>query len=245
MPNRAEIDVQRIYDGLNEKLNSDFLRITSQIPHSGVKGSERERVLIEFLEIYLPKKYSVTSGHIINQDNLSSKQCDIIIYDSFVCPPLYSSKGYQIVPHTAVVAVIEVKSILYKTSIYDAVENIEAAKKLRGGKNISGYVFGYSAIYKSDAILKVAENLFEAEKNIAPECRIDYVHTMNDGAIIHEGGGESYFVVTDFEVSPLIYFLDKLICDISKHDSYFPGLVRYAGLIEIGLVTRIMFENRS
>ncbi len=52
------------------------------------KGTEAEKVLAELLRKYLPQQYSIGSGFVAENENLSS-QMDIIIYDNMLNVPIY------------------------------------------------------------------------------------------------------------------------------------------------------------
>src|SRR5690349_19756662 len=114
------MDVKNIFQGIANKMLVDFDEIQAQIVHNGVRGDQRERALRDFLTKYLPKKYSVGTGHVLDRTGKMSGQCDVVIYDSFNCPLILVEEGYQIFPVESVFAVIEVKSTFTATSIEEA-----------------------------------------------------------------------------------------------------------------------------
>lgn len=63
------------------KLRQDFetLRL---IPHAGAKGSEAERLVRDFLNGHLPKRFAAGAGFIIDRREQVSKQRDVVIYDA-------------------------------------------------------------------------------------------------------------------------------------------------------------------
>lgn len=90
----------------------DFDHFQSQISHPEEKGSERESGLKSFLQTYLPERYGISNGEIVDTSNHASRQCDLIIYDRLNCPLLLAGKEYRIFPAEPVYAVVEVKSVL-------------------------------------------------------------------------------------------------------------------------------------
>jgi hypothetical protein len=59
-----------------------------------------------FLKENLPEKYGIATGEIIPfRGNLSSPQCDIIIYDRLSFPIIGKSAAIQQVPYEAVYAI--------------------------------------------------------------------------------------------------------------------------------------------
>jgi hypothetical protein len=122
----------------------------------GKRGDQREKALKAFLEKYLPKKFSLGTGNIIDSKGNISRQCDIVIYDSLNCPILYTENEYQLFPAEAVYAVIEVKSVLSALEIDNCIENIRSVKSLIRDKPISCFVFSYRSSYKTNPKAKNA-----------------------------------------------------------------------------------------
>ena len=116
---QAKLNVKQIFEGIANTMLTDFDQIQSQIGHAGERGEDRETVVRDFLAKYLPKKYAIGSGQIIDRYGGISRQCDIVIYDALNCPLLLVKEGYQIFPVEAVLGVVEVKSILNSRSLED------------------------------------------------------------------------------------------------------------------------------
>ena len=76
-------------------------------------GLYAESILRKFLQSVLPQKVSVSQGFVEREGKLSA-QCDIIIYDKINYAPLYSFGDFEIIPHDAVICVIEVKTSIDK-----------------------------------------------------------------------------------------------------------------------------------
>lgn len=71
--------LQNVFEGIGKQMLLDFSQIQSQVKHPGERGSEREESLRAFLKSYLPSKYGIDSGEIVDEDGNTSKQCDIVI----------------------------------------------------------------------------------------------------------------------------------------------------------------------
>lgn len=144
---------------------------TSGIQHHLTKGEERESVVVkEYLKRYLPSKYGVTTGEIIDSDGNISKQQDIIIFDYLNTMPLFSldndSETQSRIPIENVYAVIEVKSSLTNSEIDDAIEKYKSVVRLKqypmptnpvfqintGFKAPAGFVFAFSSTTKLESL---------------------------------------------------------------------------------------------
>lgn len=101
------------------------------ISHPGELGTEREEVLRSFLRLHLPKRFEVSTGFIFDSAGNLSKQLDIIVADSLVCPRFETAGGKRIYPCECVVAVGQVRSSITSVSaLNEALLNLHSAKDL-------------------------------------------------------------------------------------------------------------------
>jgi hypothetical protein len=113
-----------------KQLREDF-QAAAVVPHRGLRGDEVARLVRQFLNDRLPKRFTAGSGFVIDREDAVSKQTDVVIYDALNCPVYRASEEAAIIPNENVAAVVEVKSMLDKEKLFEAAENIEAAKRLR------------------------------------------------------------------------------------------------------------------
>lgn len=104
---------------------------TKSISHKPTKGRARESIVIEqFLKPYLPKRYSVGSGIIIDRNNKESLQQDLVIYDDFYSPLLQDLQSDKLFFPESVFSVIESKSTLDKSGVNDMFEKSSSVTRL-------------------------------------------------------------------------------------------------------------------
>ncbi|MEW6493468.1 MAG: DUF6602 domain-containing protein [Cyanobacteriota bacterium] len=157
--------LEQYYRGITQKLRSEVDLINSLFQHQGLKGEGNEIILRELLKNFIPKKYSIGTGVVIDRKGNQSRQCDIIIYDNFLYPSFLSLSTVHLFPVEIVYATIEVKTTLNTKSAKEALENIASVRKLgvisdkwyhlSEGESVSmiertpsppiGYVFAYSS----------------------------------------------------------------------------------------------------
>lgn len=118
------------FQGIASILTSQINHITKIINHDGTKGQANEELLKNLLTRFLPKKYSVGSGIIFDKDGNFSNQIDIVIYDAFQQPEILGQGSQYLFPVDIVYCVIEVKTIMSKQFLKDAIDNIASVKKL-------------------------------------------------------------------------------------------------------------------
>jgi hypothetical protein len=114
--------------------------------HHGVVG---EAAVRDWLNGFLPKRYSVAQGYIRGQGLPKPYQTphfDVIIYDQLEAPILWiednkdkSENGLsRIIPVEFVRAVLEVKSTFNRRSVRDAIEKLNQLGPLMSGFDLSG-----------------------------------------------------------------------------------------------------------
>ena len=86
--------------------------VADLIGHGGEKGRVVEGLVVELLESFLPKRFSIGSGIIVTSSGQVSSQTDIVIYDNFHNAPIKMHHGFSVFPIESVYATIEVKSTL-------------------------------------------------------------------------------------------------------------------------------------
>jgi len=121
----------KYYSGILSQLNAEVQKVNSLFEHQGLKGAGNEEALVGLLKKFIPKKYGVSSGIVIDSEGNQSKQCDIIIYDNYNFPEILSLSYSKFFPVDLVLAVIEVKTSLDSKKAEIALENIDSVKKLK------------------------------------------------------------------------------------------------------------------
>jgi hypothetical protein len=117
-----KLSLNQVFRSAARKMLNDF-ESTRGISHNPTKGSAREYIVMEsFLRPYLPLRYSIGSGIIIDANNKESRQQDLVIYDQFFSPILLNFESDRIFFSESVFAVFEVKSHLGKKELKDMIQ---------------------------------------------------------------------------------------------------------------------------
>lgn len=127
--------LRQYYQGILLQLRAEVDFINSLFHHQGVKGEGNETVLRDFIRKFIPKRYGIGTGVVIDRFGNQSHQCDIIIYDTFLYPSLLSMSTVHLFPVDVVYATIEVKTTLTSEKSKEALQNITSVKKLDYIKN--------------------------------------------------------------------------------------------------------------
>ena len=103
---------------------------TRSITHNGVMGDVNERHFINILRKYLPKRYGVDQGIVMDCSGKTSDQIDIIIYDPQYTPPLLDQQNHRYILAEAVYAVFEAKPAINKEYLYYASDKAASVRRL-------------------------------------------------------------------------------------------------------------------
>ncbi len=131
-----KMDLKSLFFGLQNQMTTQLNTNRDFIFHPGSKGDALENAWIEWLQKYLPNRYSVDKAIVIDSDGYTSHQMDIVIYDNWYTPFIFSQNGFHYIPAEGVYAVFEVKpdiqgNVGEKTYIEYAAEKIESVRKLK------------------------------------------------------------------------------------------------------------------
>lgn len=123
--------VKKIFEQLNRMLAEKAAQ-GQIIEHNLEKGLGAERALRELLKDFLPKRFAVAKGKIVNFAGEMSQHCGILIYDGLNCPKLFIDENEnQIIPIEGVYAVLEVKTTLTKHTLAEAFQNLHSVYALQ------------------------------------------------------------------------------------------------------------------
>ncbi|MGJ5641525.1 DUF6602 domain-containing protein [Formosa sp. S-31] len=131
-----KIPLNELFAGLQSQMTAQLNTNRDYITHPGSKGDALENAWIEWLQKYLPNRYSVDKAIVIDHEGNTSQQIDIVIYDNWFTPFIFSQNGFHYIPAEGVYAVFEVKpdikgNVENQTYIEYAAEKIESVRKLK------------------------------------------------------------------------------------------------------------------
>lgn len=170
------------------------------IPHSGEKGREIEEKIREALERVLPEKVGVSHGFVIDSDDNSSDQMDIVLYDKMNTPKIYNGDQVQIFPVESTYACGEVKTKLDSRELEDVFKKCLSYKNLhrkayfsqKGNIRNTVELFGeesehwesifFCITYKSTDLEKLSKeyNLMINREGLSLEKRVDTIAVLNN-----------------------------------------------------------------
>ena len=131
------------------------------ITHNATMGNINEKYFIDMIKNYLPDRYAIDTGIVIDSEGKTSDQIDIIIFDNQYTPTLLDQNDHRYIPAESVYAIFEVKPHIDRNYI----------------KYAGNWYDGFGNAFK-----KVYNDLTDTEKlNCGLAIKGDCFDTYNDG----------------------------------------------------------------
>ena len=103
-----------LFHGLQNQMRSKLTTARENISHPSTLGDASELNWIELFRKYLPTRYSVDQGHVLDSQGHLSEQIDVVIYDRHYSPFFFNETNVKYFPAESVYAIFEVKQELSK-----------------------------------------------------------------------------------------------------------------------------------
>lgn len=108
-----------------------FVDSNGDLRHPGEFGQFREVVVRDFLRFFIPGRVAISNGFVITAFDEVSTQCDLVAFDANATPLIESGERQRFFPVESVCAIGEVKSVMSRTDLRDALNKLARIKMLR------------------------------------------------------------------------------------------------------------------
>ena len=187
--------LQDIAANIQLKLLADLAQ-SQPIEHPGTKGDITEAAWISLFKDYLPTRFRVSKGIIVDCDGETSDQIDCVIFDSQYTPQIIPNEASLYIPAEAVHAVFEVKQKIDLRSIKYASKKLRSVKALhrtsssytgdgrkREAKPLFQILGGLLALRCSYPKRLAASKLHSNLKQLDDADHLDFVFSAEDGYV--------------------------------------------------------------
>lgn len=114
--------LERFFAGVLSQLQAEVDLINALVPHNATKGTLNEESLRRILAAFLPTRYAVGSGFVIDSFGGRSRQVDLIVFDELYSSKLFKMFSQVLFPVETVFACIEVKTTIDKTRLTEVAQ---------------------------------------------------------------------------------------------------------------------------
>ena len=205
------------------------------IKHPTTKGGVAEDIWLDFLRRYLPNRYEVSSGFVVDHKGGISQQIDIVIFDRHFTPTLLLQEQHRYIPAEAVYMVFEVKPAFSADHIAYAEEKLASVTKL---ERTSASMIASGKQTDARRLFEISGGLLALDgwvnKNFQKNIE-EYVESLNCGCCLENGAfynfdSLDFFLESDMALS---HFMMKLLAHLNKLGSA-PAIDwgKYAGIIQ-------------
>lgn len=205
-----KIDIKKLFTALDEEMRLKLSSKIDEIYHPTAKGNESEMNWIGLLRAYLPERYTVDSGFVVDYKGNISEQIDIIIYDRHFTPFIFRGENVVYIPAEGVYAVFEVKPHFDKKNYDYAVKKLKSVKALKRTSANFVHILGKNKKELFDVVGGILTRENKGRKcfnDIKADSELSIILSLNQGAKIIHGG-----VIEAQDKEPVLaFFLLKLI----------------------------------
>ena len=222
----GDVDIKELFYSLQAQMVAKLATNRQHIIHPGTKGDSSELNWIEWLKLYLPKRYSVDKGIIIDCKGKISDQIDVIIYDRQYSPFVFNQDGAYYIPAESIYAVFEVKQEINKDYILYAAEKTKSVRSLQRTTTLIPHAGGYYDPKPHNKILSglltlssgwtppLGDSLEKALLGLDAESRLDIGCILDEGSFLADY--EKAYISKSTKEESLIFFFLKLLIELQK-----------------------------
>ena len=187
-------------------------QLTSEAKQAGILknpstiGVDREEIYRKFLKRHIPYMCEVfRGGYLFDIEGNASKQIDLIITSGMSPRFEMREASHANAPVEGAIAAIEVKSMLNKSKLYEALENFAAIPRLRNPEEAlnpqikapsesNWWDWPYKVIFAYDGIDRHQlyghfNEFYNENRDIPPECKPSMIHVLNSYVVLRIGPG--------------------------------------------------------
>lgn len=122
--------LSQILAGLHDDIQQRLETVRKTFGHPGTKGDASEKVWLDLLQTYLPRRYEAATAHIVDSQGEFSQQIDVVIFDRQYSPFIFHYEGQTIIPAESVYAVFEAKQTINAGQVSYAQEKVASVRRL-------------------------------------------------------------------------------------------------------------------
>ena len=125
------VDIPEMFRAKQNEMTALLLGGRAVISHAGQKGAATEENWRSLLRSYLPGRYKIESGCVVDVEGNSSDQLDVLVLDNQYTPVLFESGGVRFYPAESIYATFEVKQEVDRQHIKYAGEKVASLRRLQ------------------------------------------------------------------------------------------------------------------
>lgn len=151
--------------GLHDDIQRRLETVRKTLDHPGTKGDASEKVWLQLLETYLPKRYQAETAHVVDSNGVFSQQIDVVVFDRQYSPFIFRYEGQTIVAAESVYAAFEAKQSINAGQVAYAQEKVASVRRLHRTSLPIPYAEG---IYPAKPLIPILGGILTFESDWSP-----------------------------------------------------------------------------
>jgi hypothetical protein len=215
--------MKEAFINVQDELILKIKRAAQSISHAGTQGAVNEDHWIDVFRAYLPNRYQVATGFIIDSRGNRSQQIDLVVFDRHFTPTLLDQQNHRYIPAEAVYAMFEAKPHIDKSYLEYAGEKAASVRKLHRTSVSVTHIDGRSKPKEQFEVVagiialksSWADGLGDAFRKNMPSAPLE---RLDCGCALEHGAFDSFsgtLEVREHEAA-LIYFLFRFLSKLQS-----------------------------
>lgn len=217
-------NLKRVLATLHDDIQRRLESARASFGHPDAKGDSSERIWLELLQTYLPRRYEAKTAFVVDSLGKFSQQIDVVVFDRQYSPFIFHFEGQAVVPAESVYAVFESKQAITSTEVSYAKEKVASVRRLHrtslpiphaGGvypAKPPGHIHGGLLTFESNWRPALGRSLLKALAGGDSNGQLDIGCVAAHGYYFLNRPAKTYEIVTGEK--PATAFLFKLISDL-------------------------------
>lgn len=122
--------LSKLLESLHRDIETKLDIARGSFDHPVAKGDASEKIWLELLNEYLPKRYEAVTAHVVDSKGNFSQQMDVVVFDRQYSPFIFKYADQKIIPAESVYAVFEAKQSADAAMVKYAQDKIASVRKL-------------------------------------------------------------------------------------------------------------------
>jgi len=174
----TEWSLSRLLAGLHDDIQRRLGAIRETLAHPVTKGDASQKVWLELLQNYLPKRYEATSAHVVDSEGAFSEQIDVVVFDRQYSPFIFNFEDGQIIPAESVYAVFEAKQTIDAGMVAYAEKKVASVRRLHRTSLPIPHAGG---TFKAKELMPILGGILIFESEWTPAFGMPLSKALNDG----------------------------------------------------------------
>jgi hypothetical protein len=198
--------IEEYWVGVLQRLEAEVHIFARLLTHEGERGRENELALARVLEAFVPQRYGVGTGILIDREDHHSRQTDIVLFERSDEPAVLAQTTQLLYPVESVLACIEVKTTLRGRDLDDCFRktaDLRALSPSRAREDGTSHPLSLVLAYEAGAergggLASLAQKFTDADETERP----DLVCVIRQGLLM--GGPRTLSDGNDLDVGVVL-----------------------------------------